>query len=639
MKWLILGLLLVGIFFTRPFEGSPDFYHHLNSGKQLVTEHTFPYYDELTDTASGHYWIAYAWATGVIYYLLISTFGTISIVFLNSLIVIFIFLLVFILLKHYKISQIPIFLSLFILIPVVGLRFPQRPEVFTYLFIASFLVIDKLRLKEPGIVWLFPILTLAWTNLYGSSTLFGLGLLGLFGIKQLWVDGWKFSKAQKGFYFSILLSILASLLNPNGWNSLFYIWFIPHVASYEGEWAGIFTILTQTPESYILSFQYLILTYLIYLGLFLVVVAFSFKQLKKHPFWAFLSLAIFLPFWAFRQVPLAAILSLPLLAVLLNQKKIYFQLLVLAVGLILFGLGWWLRPGGSLIPQPNSQSDQLIAFLQTHQLSGRAFNHENLGSFLSYRMYPQIKIFFDTRDDLFVGNPAFTDLYNTQMSGKSILPLLDKYQIDLVVADFFTDSLNYKDLFQSSKWSVVYFNDRYFVAVPVAVARAKNLPALPAINPFSPSGANLDMEAQAETYYRLLPPTLSNQLLLVQTLSAQGKHTEAIQILNRLSISNDTSGILQKKQVDYFLAQAYLEINQCNQAGQSLDNLRQDIQGKFIFQPDRKLALIDDDLQAIYFKKCRQNILKGDQYMKQYINRPDVNPIEKIKFQQKYMSL
>lgn len=416
--------------------------------------------------------------------------------------------------------------------------------------------------------------------------------------------------------------------------------YIPKVSEYEGEWAGIWTILNYTPDSYILLFQYLFLIYFAYLVLFLVVLLFSVKKVLKNPLFFLLSLSIFIPIFAFRHLPLAALLSIPLIAALLNNlKSRTLNISLLLASILMISIMTWLRPIGIL--SVSESSDKLINFIKQASLSGKAFNHSTTGSFLSYELYPEVKVFFDTRDDLFKGNPTFDDLYQAQMTSGSIMPLLDKYQIDIVIADFFTDSLNYKDLFNSGKWSVIYLNDRYIVAIPTSIAKQKQLEVINGPDPFSQTTAKPGMEKEATDYYRKItqesPHSSSNILLLTQILLSQNENAEAINLLNSLKIPGDPASILLKKQQSYLLAKAHFQNQDCQNTKKFLNILQKDITGKFIFNPSKKIPVINDDLWALYYSRCENDPEQANFYMKQYLNRREINPKNKIKFQQQFM--
>jgi|GEM_PF-3726817 len=418
--------------------------------------------------------------------------------------------------------------------------------------------------------------------------------------------------------------------------------YIPKVSQYEGEWAGIWTILNFTPDSYILLFQYLFVIYFIFLVLFFLTLLFSIKIIFRQKLLALLSLTILVPIFAFRHLPLGALLSTPLLAHLLNQQKNKtLNILILIASVAMISLMLWLRPIGIL--SKSDSSDQLINFIKSNNLQGKSLNHNTTGSFLSYSLYPDIKVFFDTRDDLFKENQAFQDLYDYQMNSQSIMPLLEKYQIDIVIADYFTDTLNYKDLFSSQNWSIVYLNDRYIVAIPTPTAAQKGLTTIKAADPFSSTGSKPGMEKQAEEYYQdvltKLPTSSNNLMLLIQTLIAQNKYPEAISRLNELKTPNDPTAPLFEKQKQYLLLKSYLQVKNCSQAEESLTKLESTVKGNFIFNPSKKLDLIDSDLKAIFYKSCQQDLQKGNQFMKEYLNQQNINPKEKIKFQQQYLTI
>lgn len=464
MKWLFF--ILVFLFFLRPLSIEGDFYHHLNTGRFVIEHHSLPQTDEYTFTESGKAWVGYGWGMGLIFYLIYSHFGSFGIsIFLGFLASLTIALLYFYL-RTLKVSSNISLLLAGVTACLLSFRYPARPEIVTYPMVISFLLIDELKSKHPKLVLLYPLLTLIWANTYGAGVFVGLTLLGLLGIKQLTIDHFGLRKRPL-FYILLLVTCYLSFFNGYGLKSIFYIFYIPSVAKIQGEWAGIIQTLMAAPPSYLDNFRLWLLGYILYSGFFIFTVIKSFKRLKSFPFFLLLSFFIFAPVFAFRQLGLAVVLSIPLFALLLDHfksKKIFWAAVCITILLMIFSLK--VNPIGIASELPGLH---LINFIKQHNLKGNILNNQDLGSYLTYHLYPESKVSYDTRDELFSATPYLNDLMKT----RNIVDLAHKYKADLIVLNFDPNNLSYKYLLSSESWTIVYFQDGYLVAVPNAFSSGR----------------------------------------------------------------------------------------------------------------------------------------------------------------------
>lgn len=641
---LILFFVAILAFFTHPFEGSGDFYHHVSTGKFIVEHRSLPYLDSFTHTANGLPWVAYSWASGLIFYLILKFFGEIGITVAVSLVALITFALLYLLLASFKIPQKINLLTILVMAGPISVRFPQRPEVFTYPLAISLLLIDKLRQQYPLLISLYPLIILLWANLYGGAVIAGLVILIILILKQLISDGFKIKRANKLFYLSCLASLPISLLNGYSFKSLFYLFlFIPTVNLYEGEWAGISKIVSFFPISNLLIYQYYILIYFLYLGIFLLMTAFLAKNVWKHKFFLLLSLGLIVPIFSLRHTPLAVILSSPLLATCLTyhlkHKRIILLGSVFLIGLFMLLISLWVNPPGLIRPQ-NQALIKMIDFIKDNKIYGNAFNHIHLGGFLSYRLYPNVLVFYDTRDELFLKTEALKDLYNAYASGKSVLPLLHKYQIDLVIADFITDGLNYRDIFYSPDWAIVFDVDRYFVAIPKRVARQKNLKELDFVDPFSQSGAKPGLEEKAAGYLQQInlenADLINNNLFLASSYLALGKTDQAIKVLLNIKINPGPTSPFLVKDLDYFLAQSYLDQGNCQLAKNYLDQSDNQSKKMFIIPTGRNIIPKVSKAKIFYQLKCQKDLKKAGELLNEFLSLPEISPLEKLRVQRQF---
>lgn len=461
LLWLVFFSLCF-IFFLHPLERDGDFYHHLHTGKYVLENFALPHRDSWTFTASGKEWIAYAWGAGVIFYLIYQTFGLLGTSIFVATVALISLILLYLWLKSYSLPDRAVWPTLILAVALFSTRWPTRPEIFTYPFLIALFLIDRYREKYSKLVLLWPPVIWLWSITYGSSTVVGLLVLGLILAGQLIKDHFQIKPKQRLFYLAILGSFPLSLLNGYSYKSLFYIFFIPAVVSFQGEWLGILATLQKAPPQYLAQFLPRLLIYLSYLIFFLAAIIKNWKILKQYPLLALLSTTIFLPIIAFRQVPLATLLSLPIFSLAITKSNklatavsSLITLIILSTTLIL--LATWSNP-----PQLNSTENPTYSaiknYLVSHQLFGRVYADQNLSSYLSFHLNHQVKVAYDTRDDLFLKSDILANLHSPL---KNLNYLLSKYKVDVAVINLEEEGSGVVTLLANPSWKKLYTINQY----------------------------------------------------------------------------------------------------------------------------------------------------------------------------------
>ncbi len=636
MKKYLLPILSVFIFliFLKPIDTDGDFFQHANIGRYVITRRALPRVDDLTFTAADKPYVAYAWATGVVFYLLYSAVGPNAVSVFVALVAVLTFFLLFLLLKSLKISSPATFLTLSITAVLVATRWPSRPEIMTYPFVLGILLINQFRGKYPKLLLLFPFIILLWANFYGSSVLIGLGILTLIVL---------FSKKSLLLYTSVFFSYLLALVNGYGTNTVFFIQRIPRMTSLHGDWSGLLApiLLKPTNYNYLLHFQYTAFLYVVYLitvGLFLVR---NFQLARRHPIFLSLAVTLLMPFQASRVLPLAIILSAPLLAVLLNDipytKKsfgIYGGISILFISLYSH------MPAVGLDQQ--IFSPRLVAFLKTYAISGRLFNTQRIGSFLSYSLYPQIRVYTDTRDDLFIGTGVLEEIQDLFSKGKDIVPLLASKNVDAVVADI-SETVSYKGLFSSPDWTVIFVDDIYLVAVPTRAAIEKKLPTFSAIDLFSKNGikegANGVVANREYLSIWTANPSVNNSFNLAKSFIVLGNADKAIELLQKLRINGKPNSILFAIDRDSLLSDAYFAKRDCTNTKLYLNRVQREAKGKLIFSPRASIPTPINKGYAFYYMVCEKNVSLARTYLQSYLSRETLSITEQVNLVKEFNAL
>ena len=439
--------------FLHPID-SGDFFHHIITGRFIVEHGSLPSTDTFTFSAYGKPWVAHSWGSGLLYYLTYLVGGVRGVNILLAAIGAATVGVLFLLAKKYtQLSGLILsFLSLTGIL--LSLYWPSRPMVWAPLFLSVLLLFLT---SSKRFFYLIPVLFFLWSILYGASSLLGLVIFGLFllSLKERWT---------KKNILVFTSAVAASCLNGYGIQSLFYgVSGSAYLQSQD--WFPLHAVLGQ---QLLPNVSDRILGYGIWVTLIIILLFYLFSShrhfFKSHVFESLLLVGILAPFFSFRYIPLVPILSLPFLFLsfqLLPKKMTHVMLwstTALCVIFLMFRFSHF--PTGLGILNEKSLSD-ITTFMRQHRIFGNVYTSQDLGAYVTWTM-PESKVFYDTRDDLFVDTSVVKDLDTVNNGTMQITKLLDKYQATIVIG---RPHLTYRPLTQSPAWKIVYFKDNYFIAI------------------------------------------------------------------------------------------------------------------------------------------------------------------------------
>ena len=441
---IIAAIFLVAVFLLtlKPL-ADYDTGYHLRTGEYVVTHKTVPLYDIFSYTASGARWIAHYWLSDVIFYEVDHVFGDWGLIVFVSLVAM---LTYFIILKltWEKIGKRILPLILFFIFSYLTLElWVVRPQIFTYLITALLIyVLERWRKSKNNklLYFLVPMFIL-WANMH-AGVILGFAIIGLYAA-QFCLANWRnkrlFIKPLAVFF----ISILATLLNPNGYKTIIYGWIIAPVVKQMRvtEWESIFDYMQKWQAK----------VFLVFLVATLIFVWWAVLRKKKKFMemdWISLGLvtgAAIMPLISIRHVAFFPIFSLPVVSLYLSdffdEKGIILERVLFAIPLtVLIGLvliaGPAIRlpkmPAILMPPLPVGAAD----FIKENNIPGPMFNPEHYGGYLIWKLWPEYKVFSDGRSEIYAGVP--NNDYNTvlyQQKGWENL-VNDKYKINFIVMTY-----------------------------------------------------------------------------------------------------------------------------------------------------------------------------------------------------------
>jgi hypothetical protein len=424
----------------------PDYWWHLRTGHLIVDTGSVPHHDPFSFTAAGSRWIAHEWLSEVIIYRVENAVGYVGNVVLFALLALAALFIMHRLLLNMGLSP-RLALALVACGGIMSLRYwTVRPLVFTWLLVAVFLhTLYTYHRDGRGRLWHLPLLMLLWANLHAGYVM-GLVLLALWLVamaaeRLLWHE----RRDLRGPALTLVASFAATAVNPNGLALLAYplTYLAPGnaILGLVSEWQSPdFHQLTHLP----LALGIIVLVAvgalgngrnLFRLGLSLVFTFFALQSSRHQPLFALMFMLVvgdaLLERWAWArrrdQEPSAS----------RGYPALNWSLLAVTVLVAL-----------AVVPQlPTAQVHEAAntdgtpaypvegaAFIREQYPEARMFNSFVWGGYLINALYPQQRVFFDGRLDMYGDALAkeYMDVVSIQSNWQDIL---DKYGVDLVIIE------------------------------------------------------------------------------------------------------------------------------------------------------------------------------------------------------------
>jgi hypothetical protein len=480
---IIATIIILLLLFIHPIDTDGDFYHHMNVGKYILTHHTLPRVDDLTFTAAGRPFVGNGWLSGVVFYELYSRYGAVPVNILYvALAVSTLGMAFWYVHRCLNVSLKRSVVSVLLAAPVMASRWPYRPEMFLYVFVFGLFFIEFYKNKTPWLSLLIPPLVLIETFFYSAGFPLVAGILVLLCMNTYINE--KSIARHWLFYVSVAISFPFALLNGYGIGALLFIQQFPRWTTLWVDWVGLWALMMRPEIHYPLG---IIIIYSVFTLLVVIFVVISRKSLKRHLMFSVLTVLVVAPYFTNRVRTFTGLLCVPFIAVVLAHTR--SRVLLYGTGLIAFVLSAYFI----VISPPGIGEDTfyfppaLIRFIRTNNFRGNVFNTPRIGAFLSYHLAPGVRVFSDTRDDLFVGTGVLEATQAFLSADASVSFLLHKYAADMVIVSS-SDGTSFRDLIYDPGWALVYYKNPYLMFIPRSLARDSHIQVYDTADPYSPTG-------------------------------------------------------------------------------------------------------------------------------------------------------
>jgi hypothetical protein len=504
---LVAFTLMFGIFSTEIKD--PDFWWHLETGKYISQHHKLPQTDPFAYTSLSKdpmhpeskrikFILTQYWLAQLIFYRVYHTWGFQGIIFLRAALLTILMLILY---RSMRREGAGFYTALLFLLPTVVIFHAftgERPQLFSFLF--SFLLIYLLegfrrkavgaihelplhKNKGSGLAYLLPLpfIMLLWANLHGGFILGIVIILGYICTETLKYISKRFGKALPAGRLKILagiglLSVIASLANPNGYNVLSVLFEFekgPYRRMIIESMSPLLLLRSGFHETYMVLYFFL-------LAISLLIMLANIKRLDLTDAAITTGLAVmslsasrYIPFFA----PVAAFMTVRYGSKMLARwpapgfirtirEKIDLSLSVLLTItlIILINNSNLFRSG----IRTNNYPERAVKFLKENRISGNMFNPYPWGGYLIWALYPDYKVFIDGRGligEVFFQEVKVMEAYQEKLAG---LPewkaILNAYDVDSIITysvGNFSGRLVplIPALLHAAEWHLVYFDD------------------------------------------------------------------------------------------------------------------------------------------------------------------------------------
>lgn len=441
-----------------------DYYWHITAGSYLSETQHIPSGDPFSFTFKDKPWVMHEWLFELMLNTVYESFGHYGVRFVTaSLMSLALFVAYRTAVNLSEKKSIAVVLTTVTFILYMQFALP-RPQVITYLFFACYIytVIGyKYAKYQVNLLWL-PLIMLFWVNMHGGFIV-GLALLVLFvsieAVARLFIvaDNQSEGCKLKPMIIALIMSLLASLINPYGFHQWVYPFQVMSMSATHliAEW--------KSPDFHLLINK-------LYLFYFLGFVMFYIYGIRR-PSLAETVLPLFfvmMSIVSIRHVPIALLIMLPFYVAgvqrcgiklthegILAEKVVpwFIQLhdriqsgpqlgkteyifnWILLLLLLFVVTGKHIQTENRLSVNDNASIPfNAVKFIKETGISGNVLNSYQYGGYLINQLYPQSRVFIDGRADLY-GDKFFQNhqtIINARQGWKDLFAM---YPIDYLLCE------------------------------------------------------------------------------------------------------------------------------------------------------------------------------------------------------------
>lgn len=486
---LLLLFFVFSFLFRSDLSFDQDLGRHLKLGEIIWQSKEVPKINLFSYTNPDFPFINTHWFFGVVIYGFSQTIGLYWLLIVKlAIFILSVWLIIKTIPKENQVLLLPIG---FIFLHVLRERLELRPEIFSFLFTALTLyILERFLKKATKLIYLLPIIQLVWINTH-IYFFIGIGLQAIFLIHLTYQKIRSHSSSGKikllGSVFG--LSVIISLINPNGLNGVLYPLNVNKNYGYT---------IVENQTIFLLENIGFSNPNFLFVKLCIGIILLSLLTALVRRKWEIKNILLTLgglglALLNVRSIPYLVFLSLS--AILQNFGQIPFKFplkLLNTVVSILLLIESLVYLSGDYYKFNDRQHQSGLSFVQsvkggmdfviTRDLPGPIFNNFDIGSYIGYRGFPKYKVFVDGRPEAYPASFFSESYISPQADPEKYKKIEEKYGFKTIIFSH-TDQTPWgrtflQNIVKNPEWIVVYIDDFVIILVKSEVINEKNLKAV-----------------------------------------------------------------------------------------------------------------------------------------------------------------
>ncbi len=444
--------------------------YHIRAGEYILDTHTIPRYDIFSYRTPPIPWTAHEWLSEVFMALIHRAFG------LTGVVIFFAFVIAvtyYLLSKRILADRSNILFAVLVMMLVIGssqIHWLARPHIFPLLLtVLWYGLLDDFQYNNRNYLYFLPFIMLLWVNLHGgfiiAFVLTGIYLAGNL-LKFFFSTGEEKSEYRrkvKSLGLVMLVCLPVALINPYGY----------HILLFPFKLTSNKFIMDNVVEFLSPNFhESMIFTYL----LFFMVAIFAISRQNLNVIELVLILLFsYMSLYSARYIPLFGIIAAPILTrqgdLILTQYPGRFTAFlrkrserIASVDKSARGYIWPVASVFLVVVlaavgkaeyrfDENIKPVSAVEFLKKEHINGNMFNNDEFGDYIIYEAWPEYKVFFDGRSDMY-GEERIKEYSKVIRIEPGWEDIIEKYGITWIIYD--AKSVLSRFLLERKDWKLVY---------------------------------------------------------------------------------------------------------------------------------------------------------------------------------------
>lgn len=472
----IADILFLSVFLYLSFHtgkgllADGDTGYHIRAGEYIIDTLSIPKQDIFSFISPALPWTAHEWLSEVIMASVHRAFGLTGIVIFFSFIISAVYFIFFKIIRTYTGNILAAILVAILAIAASQIHWLARPHIFSMLLIVIwYYLLDMYQYRDRDYLYLMPLIMLLWANLHGGF-MSGFILLGIYfagnfmkSISSAGVEKLEHRKKVVRLGLITLFCLAATLVNPYGYHILLFPFKLTSDKFIMDNVSEFISPNFHEP----MPFTCLLL---------LIIAVFSVSKKALNIIEVMLMLLFtYMALYSARYIPIFAIIAAPVLVkqtefVMMQSRVKVMDFIdkrasrIKSVDASATGYIWpaaavilivILAAGGKIKFGFDEKIKAVAAveFLKKEPLKGNMFNNDEFGDYIIYAAWPEYKVFFDGRSDMY-GAERMKEYFKITRIETGWEDVLKKYDINWIIYN--DKSTLSQFLLQRDDWKLIY---------------------------------------------------------------------------------------------------------------------------------------------------------------------------------------